>query len=123
MMGVRKVLACAVATVTLTGCASVPKDAGFADVRRTVEETTKQPLQWDPRQPVQPPDDAALANLVQAEITPERAVQIAFAHNRDVQATLEELGLARADLIAASTIRNPIVDGEIRFPGTVHGLG
>jgi len=117
MMGVRKALAGVVAAVTLTGCASVPKDAGFADVRRTVEETTKQPVQWDPRQPVQPPDDAALADLLQTEITPDRAVQIAFEHNRDVQATLEELGLARADLIAASTIRNPIVDGEIRFPG------
>ena len=117
MTPVRTALAGALATVTLIGCASVPKDAGFADVRRTVEETTKQPVQWDPHQPVQPPDDAALADLLQTELTPDRAVQIAFAHNRDVQATLEELGLARADLIAASTIRNPVLDGEIRFPG------
>jgi outer membrane protein, heavy metal efflux system len=117
MTRVRTVLASAVATATLTGCASVPKDAGFADVRRTVEETTKQSVQWDPRQPVQPPDEAALADLLQTELTADRAVQIAFAHNRDVQATLEDLGLARADLIAASTIRNPVLDGEIRFPG------
>jgi cobalt-zinc-cadmium efflux system outer membrane protein len=50
-------------------------------------------------------------------LTPERAVQVAFAHNRDLQATLEELGLARAELIAASTVRNPVADGEVRFPG------
>jgi cobalt-zinc-cadmium efflux system outer membrane protein len=44
-------------------------------------------------------------------------VQIAFANNRDIQATLEELGIARADYIAASTVRNPLFSGEIRFPG------
>jgi cobalt-zinc-cadmium efflux system outer membrane protein len=101
----------------LAGCASVPRDAGFADVRRTVVTETRQPLDWDPRRPVEPPDDAAVAPLLQEVVTPDRAVQIAFAHNRDLQATLEELGIARADLIAASTIRNPIADGEIRFPG------
>jgi cobalt-zinc-cadmium efflux system outer membrane protein len=55
--------------------------------------------------------------LLQDELTADRAVQIAFANNRDLQATLEELGLARAELIGASTIRNPLFDGEIRFPG------
>jgi len=101
----------------LAGCASVPRDSGFADVRREVIEGTQQPVEWDPGRPVEPPDDAALGAMLQEELTAERAVQIAFAHNRDVQATLEGLGLARADLIAASTIRNPILDGEIRFPG------
>lgn len=100
----------------LAGCASVPRDSGFADVRRTVAETTQQPVEWDPSQPVRPPDDAAVGPLLQAELTADRAVQIAFANNRDLQATLEELGLARADLIAAGTIRNPLFEGEIRFP-------
>jgi cobalt-zinc-cadmium efflux system outer membrane protein len=66
---------------------------------------------------VQPPDDAAVASLLGEELSADRAVQIAFANNRDLQATLEELGLARAELIGASTIRNPLFDGEIRFPG------
>jgi len=101
----------------LAGCASVPRDSGFADVRRTVVTETQQPVEWDPSRPVEPPDDAAVAALLQEPVTADRAVQIAFAHNRDLQATLEELGLARAELIRASTIRNPIADGEIRFPG------
>lgn len=104
-------------TLVVGACASVPKDAGFADVRRTVIEETRQPVEWNPRQPVQPPDDAAVSALLQEELTADGAVQVAFANNRDLQATLERLGLARADLIAASTIRNPILDGEIRMPG------
>jgi cobalt-zinc-cadmium efflux system outer membrane protein len=47
----------------------------------------------------------------------DRAVEIALSNNRDLQATLAELGIARADLIEAITVRNPIFDGEIRFPG------
>jgi cobalt-zinc-cadmium efflux system outer membrane protein len=101
----------------LTSCASVPRDSGFAEVRQRVIEETRQPVEWDPSRPVEPPDDAAVGSLLQEELTPERAVQIGFANNRDLQATLEGLGLARADFIAASTIRNPILDGEIRFPG------
>ena len=108
----------AVALACLLGaCASVPRDAGFADVQRTVEEATRQPVRWDPRTPVHPPDDGAVAALLREELSADRAVEIALASNRDVQATLEELGIARAELMAASTIRNPIFHGEIRFPG------
>ena len=107
-----------VATAALLGaCASVPKDSGFGDVRQAVLTETKAPVEWDPAKPVEPPDDAAVAALLEEELTPEGAVRIAFAHNRDLQATLEELGVARADLIAASTVRNPVAEGELRFPG------
>jgi cobalt-zinc-cadmium efflux system outer membrane protein len=96
----------------------VPKDSGFADVRRAVMTETQQPVEWDPRREVDPPNDASVAALLSEELTVERAVQIAFANNRDLLATLEELGLARAELIGASTIRNPLFDGEVRFPGS-----
>lgn len=101
----------------LAGCASVPRDAGFADVQREVMTETQQPVQWDPRREVSPPDDATVQSLLLEPLTADRAVQIAFANNRGLQATFEDLGLARADLIAASTIRNPLFSGEIRFPG------
>src|SRR2546426_8328290 len=47
-----------------------------------------------------------------------------IATDGDVQATLEELGIARADLIAASTIRNPIFEGEMKgLPAVFHPPG
>jgi cobalt-zinc-cadmium efflux system outer membrane protein len=106
------------AVLTLWGCASIPKDSGFADVRQAVIAETQQPVEWEPRRDVQPPDDAAVAALLQEPLTADGAVRVAFANNRDLQATLEELGLARAELIGLSTVRNPLFDGEVRFPGS-----
>lgn len=99
------------------GCASVPRDAGVAEVRRMVKEQSGLEVAWSPDQPIEPPDDARLQPLLQGELTADRAVEIALAHNRDLLAAFEELGVARADLIAASTVRNPVLDGEVRFPG------
>jgi cobalt-zinc-cadmium efflux system outer membrane protein len=105
------------AALLAAGCASVPRDAGVSEVRKAVEERNGGRLAWDPAQPVEPPADEKLRPLLEGELTVDRAVEVALANNRDLLATLEELGMARADLIAASTVRNPIFDGELRFPG------
>lgn len=104
-----------VAACLAAGCASAPRDAGFGDVRRVVIEHTGQPVVWDSGSPVRPADDSAVAALLAGELTADRAVQVAFANNRDVQATLEELGVARGDLLSAGTIRNPLFHAEVRF--------
>ncbi len=106
-----------ISATLLSACASAPKDAGFGDVSRVVTERTGQPPRWDAEAPVRDPDDRDVLPLLQEELTADRAVQIAFAHNRDLQATLEELGVARADLLAATRIRNPLFHIEARFPG------
>jgi outer membrane protein, heavy metal efflux system len=105
------------AALLAAGCASVPRDAGVGEVRRAVEERGGQRLAWDPAQPIEPPSSEPLRPALAGDLTVERAVEIALANNRDLLATLEELGVARADLIAASTVRNPVLDGEVRFPG------
>jgi cobalt-zinc-cadmium efflux system outer membrane protein len=106
-----------VALVFTSGCASVPRDAGVGEVNRIVAERTGQRLAWQPGQPIAPPDDAPLAARLEGELSVDAAVEIALANNRDLLAALEELGLARADLIAARTVRNPIADGEYHLPG------
>jgi cobalt-zinc-cadmium efflux system outer membrane protein len=107
----------AMAAALASACATAPRDAGFADLSRTVAERTQQPLHWDPKQAVGTPDDGQILPLLKETLTAERAVELSFAHNRDLQATLEELGLARAELLAATTIRNPVFHIEARFPG------
>ncbi|MFL6292387.1 MAG: TolC family protein [Thermoanaerobaculia bacterium] len=109
------------AALLAAGCASVPRDAGIGEVRKAVEERSGQKIEWSPDQPVEPPAD--LRPLLGGELTIERAVGIALANNRDLLAALEELGVARADLIAASTVRNPVFDGEVRFPGKPFEVG
>ncbi|HET9226453.1 MAG TPA: TolC family protein, partial [Thermoanaerobaculia bacterium] len=110
------------AALLASGCASVPRDAGVSEVQKRIEEQGLK-IAWSPDQPIEAPDDAKLQPLLQGELTVDRAVEIALAHNRDLLATMEELGVARADLIAASTIRNPVFDGEVRFPGKPFEIG
>lgn len=105
------------AVLLAAGCASVPRDAGLGEVDRIVEERTGHRLTWQPGQPVAAPDDRGLAERLDGELTVDQAVEIALAGNPDLLAALEELGVARADLIAARTVRNPVLDGEIHFPG------
>ncbi|HYN21747.1 MAG TPA: TolC family protein, partial [Thermoanaerobaculia bacterium] len=116
-MSRRWLLTLPAAALLAAGCASVPRDAGIGEVRQAVEERGGQRLAWEPAQPIEPPTSEPLQPFLAGELTIEGAVEIALAQNRDLLATLEELGVARADLIAASTIRNPLLDGEIRFPG------
>ena len=100
----------------LTGCVSVPRDAGFGDVERAVAARTGQPVVLQ-KSAEAPTSDDAVRPLLDGKLTADRAVEIALRNNRDLQAELAELGVARADLIEAITVRNPILDGEIRFPG------
>lgn len=103
-------------TTFLTGCVSVPRDAGFGEVEKAVAERTGQRVVLQAESGA-PTSDEAIRPLLQGKLTPDRAVEIALRNNRDLQAELAELGIARADLIEAITVRNPILDGEIRFPG------
>ena len=109
----------AASVVVATGCASAPKDAGFGDVQRVVGEHARQPLTWDPSAPIVPSDDAAIAARLVDPIDADQAVEIAFAHNRDLQATLEDLGIARAELLVATTLRNPVfhIESACLIPG------
>ena len=100
----------------LAGCVSVPRDAGFGEVEKAVADRTAQRVVLQ-EQSDAPTSDEAIRPLLRGRLTPDRAVEIALRNNRDLQAELAELGLARADLIEAITVRNPILDGEIRFPG------
>ena len=104
---------------SFAGCASAPRDAGFGDVQRAVAASTGQQVAWDPQQPVDEPQDAAaIASLLTEPLTADRAVEIALHHNRDLLATLEGLGIARADLLQARTVRNPFAEAELRFPAS-----
>ncbi|HEX5718053.1 MAG TPA: TolC family protein [Thermoanaerobaculia bacterium] len=105
-----------VTALLASGCVSVPRDAGVSEVQKKIAEQGLK-IEWSPDQPIEPPADERLRPLLEGELTVERAVEIALANNRDLLATLEGLGVARADLIAASTLRNPVFDGEVGFPG------
>jgi len=94
-----------IAAALLASCVSVPRDAGLGEVKEAV--STRATVDWTADQNA----------MFQDELTVDEAVAIAVANNPRLQATLAELGIARADLIEASTISNPLLEVELRFPG------
>jgi outer membrane protein, heavy metal efflux system len=54
--------------------------------------------------------------LITTNLTVDSAIQIALLNNRELHATLEELGIAEADLIQAGLPRNIELAGSWRFP-------
>ena len=99
----------------LAACASVPRDAGLSEVQQAVLTRTQQSVQWNADAALG--DDERVRALLQDELTADAAVSIAMTNNPRLQVMLADLGIARADLIEASTIANPIFEFELRLPG------
>jgi cobalt-zinc-cadmium efflux system outer membrane protein len=100
--------------LSAAACASVPRDAGMSDIRETISDRTNQTVEW--RVEPSTADDPRIRELFQGELTADKTVAVAIVNNPRLQATLAELGIARADLLQASIIRNPLFEAEIRFP-------
>lgn len=98
-----------------TGCATVPKEAGFSEVRTAVAERTGVQVPWNRLTA----DDHAVADALGAltaeGLTADRAVQVALLNNRNLQATYQELGVAQAEVVQAGLLGNPVFDGEVKF--------
>ncbi|MCX4246433.1 TolC family protein [Paraliomyxa miuraensis] len=61
--------------------------------------------------------------LLAEPLSAERAVQVAMLNNRELQATLEELGVAQAELVEAGLLENPVIAGDLVFSTRGNGLG
>ena len=82
---------------SLSACA--PRDAGFGSVQVLLEQRTGLDAQWHY---LDGPTDATVVEMLAQPVGPEEAVRIALLNNRDLQASFEELGIARAGLLEAS---------------------
>ena len=99
----------------LSGCATLPQDAGVADVQRDIALRTGQTVEI--RGSASLADDPRVHSLLQGELDADKAVAVALLNSPRIQVALADVGIARADLLEAMTIRNPVFNAEIRFPG------
>ena len=102
--------------LVMVGCATVPNDAGFDDVKSRVAERTGVRVDWAKEHEAERRMSDAVASALRRDLTADAAVEIALLNNRDLQATYEELGIAQAELVEAGLPRNPTLTAEIRFP-------
>lgn len=102
-----------VAALTLISCVSVSRDAGGMKCRSRSCAAARQ--RWNGDRNLSPP--ITIASLLADTLTADEAVAVAMINSPRLQVTLAELGIARAELIEASTVSNPIFEFEVRFPG------
>ncbi|MDZ4701980.1 MAG: TolC family protein [Rhodothermales bacterium] len=99
--------------VLAAGCASVPRDAGFSSVEAQVADRAGLAV-------IDRPEEALLAErtvaLLADGLVADEAVQLALLASPGLQAEFASLGIARADLLQAGLLSNPVVEAHIGYP-------
>lgn len=101
--------------IAASASACVPKDAGYNDVRNMVSRRTHADVRY---RHVDSTDTAKqVKELLEKPLSDRDAVQIALLNNPDVQASFEDLGVARARLVHALRLPNPHGEAAVRYHG------
>ncbi|MGD8519872.1 MAG: TolC family protein [Desulfobacterales bacterium] len=100
----------------MTGCAQVPKEAGYSEVEEFVGQRVDYRLHWNQGTEADREVGKAIEELLKFKLTPEAAVQIALLNNPNLQAVYEELGITQADVVEAGLLENPVLFGQARWP-------
>jgi cobalt-zinc-cadmium efflux system outer membrane protein len=111
-----KWIALAAVGSAIVGCRGAQPSDKFDEVSADISSRTGATLHWNRDSEAAAVIDQRVHELLAAPLNGEAAVQIALLNNRSLQATIEELGIARADLIEAGLLQNPVLGVSARFP-------
>jgi len=100
----------------LAGCTTPAPEAALPAVQTQLGERAGVAVTWPLTQEERAKAEAAVRDLLAADLTVDSAVQIALLNNRALRATFEELGLSQAGLAAATRLPNPSFDASVRWP-------
>ncbi|MBA3549056.1 MAG: TolC family protein [Nannocystis sp.] len=110
---------------TLLGCASVQPTQARRDVGELVEQRVGLPDAIPEQQDAESRARvrARVDELMTQPLTVDRALQVAMLNNRGLRATLEDLGVAQAELVQAGLLQNPVISGDLVNSTRGNGLG
>ncbi len=111
------------AGLALAGCTAVRPDADFEAVREEVRRRTGLQPQWNALRPEDEQIEERTRELLGRELTVDAAVELALLNNRRLQSAYGELGVARADLVQAGLLVNPILSADLTFGVNAFGHG
>jgi cobalt-zinc-cadmium efflux system outer membrane protein len=117
-----RVLGAAALAALATACATVDPAPDVADVRTAVSDRRAGGA-FDAEEPAEAAVAARVGALLAEPLTADRAVEVAFLRNRRLQGVLAEIGIARAELVQAGLLRNPILTASVRFGIGASGTG
>jgi len=94
----------------LTGCSTPPENDGVEKVNHIISAQAGAEYQL-----LDEETEETVQSLLHDELTVVEAVKIAFLKNPSLQAKLEELNIAHADLVQAGLLSNPVFAASARF--------
>ncbi|WP_257387418.1 TolC family protein, partial [Tahibacter caeni] len=104
-------LAAAVAVASLSGCVGVSRREGADNVEQLLQSRLPSAFEWRNDAAGAAAIDARAAELLAAPLTADTAFRVAQLRNPEITARYAELGIAQADVVAASRIGNPTFSG------------
>ncbi len=98
------------------GCGKINTnpDLLFEQIQEDVAELTGHDVYWN-NSSEECDFSSCIANILENELTSDLSVYIALFNNRNLQATYENLGIAKAQLVQAGLLKNPIFIFSYRF--------
>jgi outer membrane protein, heavy metal efflux system len=105
----RSAAALALLAALAPGCAT---RSPRPDLARVQELTHTPPPPNVASEEVEPATPADIRRLTEQPLDADAAVRIALAGNRELRATMREMGIARGRLVQAGLLPNPVVEAE-----------
>ncbi len=91
----------------LSGCASMPKDAGFGAVKSFSDKTLNHNVQWHTSDASYQEAAAWLTERLKTPLDIDTAIRIGLVYSPSLQAIYAEVGIAQANVVQASLLKNP----------------
>jgi hypothetical protein len=96
-----------VATLAMVGCATLPTNNAIKPVEQSTKSHLGKDLAFIKTEQDQMVVDQRVQQMLQSELTVDDAIQLALLNNKNLQATLCEVGISEADLVQTSSLPNP----------------
>lgn len=108
------------ACLLFSACAKPDPNEAFRDLGVLVDGRLPVPVTWRTGGPEDAAVDQRIAEILDAPLTADAAVQVALLSNRGLQARYADLGIAQADVVQAGLLQNPVFEIMVR-PSTEEG--
>jgi hypothetical protein len=102
--------------VWLTGCAQLDPQTGIQQVQASVAARSGQNVLWQRDAPSRAEAEKLTASLLQKPIGVDDAARLALLNNAALQAAFAELGVAEAEAVQSSLLRNPFLQIAVQTP-------
>ena len=99
----------------LSACTRIAPQRGFDEVKLTIAQRLDKDVVWSWDESPNEDVNDQIRSILSQTLTADSAVQLGLLNNAGLQASLEELGTAQADLVQATLIRNPIVGANLKL--------